>query len=461
MHTTTLTPKLIEKLKDYIDRDDRTGYYLKYYEMTGCKTTLEMAMISQFSGFTGAVAEAANVLASDHPNYPKGGVIDFSKEIANKHFDIIKERTDKSLKLPAASEVYAIAESVWKDKSIGDLFPGHIKQAEHAMLERKAESAWNHFFTKGTALSAAGVAMEISSLGKVYGRTFADAIDPEHSIAITPDFAVRYVRDKEGKSIYVEETAARKVPGGFVVQGMTKSQVAEMFQVPENFVVDMETSQDAAAPTTLSEFLISTKGLNALRKEKMDEVFDVCMEQARESMKDLKKTLEKQKMVLREQYQKAYDEAAGVMIKDVQAQIDAQKAQLQYEANVECEARKAQLKATTPCNQHNGKVVGQTCTDTVAGKHCVTRLECDILVNCDDIVAAKQKMLDAFELKAQKKLDGMNEKKESFEKKLFQDAAGLDASYESQRDALSKQLVDDCVHKVDGTLTHWVSELLW
>ena len=39
------------------DRDDRTAFYLHYYELTGNEQALMMAKISQLTEFEGAVAQ--------------------------------------------------------------------------------------------------------------------------------------------------------------------------------------------------------------------------------------------------------------------------------------------------------------------------------------------------------------------------------------------------------------------
>lgn len=91
-----LTIERLQELNDLINRGDRTGYYVKYYEFTGSQQTLDMAQISSFSDLLGGTAEMANKVAAIHPNYPKQGVLYFSEEIAKSHLTKVAEAFSES-----------------------------------------------------------------------------------------------------------------------------------------------------------------------------------------------------------------------------------------------------------------------------------------------------------------------------------------------------------------------------
>lgn len=54
-----LTQEDIDELGQFINNDNRTGMYLRYYELTGSDQALEQAYISTFSEFTGGAADRA------------------------------------------------------------------------------------------------------------------------------------------------------------------------------------------------------------------------------------------------------------------------------------------------------------------------------------------------------------------------------------------------------------------
>lgn len=91
-----LTPEQFAELESIMQTDDRTGFYIKYYEFTACDQALEQAKISSFSGLLGGIAREANLLLKDHPNYPKhdhtgeDGITKFSKDARKFEFEAIK-----------------------------------------------------------------------------------------------------------------------------------------------------------------------------------------------------------------------------------------------------------------------------------------------------------------------------------------------------------------------------------
>jgi len=53
----SLTAEQFAELEKLSKSDDRTGFYIKYYEFTGVDQALEQAQISSFSDFIGGIAE--------------------------------------------------------------------------------------------------------------------------------------------------------------------------------------------------------------------------------------------------------------------------------------------------------------------------------------------------------------------------------------------------------------------
>lgn len=91
--TVRLTNEQMTELRNLIQDDNRTAYYVKYHEFTKTGMSLQMASISSFAGFVGGVAEAANIdIQNDLGDlYPYTDIFDFSREIATAHFNKVEE----------------------------------------------------------------------------------------------------------------------------------------------------------------------------------------------------------------------------------------------------------------------------------------------------------------------------------------------------------------------------------
>lgn len=238
-----LTIEQLQELNDLINRGDRTGYYVKYYEFTGSQQTLDMAQISSFSDLLGGTAEMANKVAAIHPNYPKEGVLKFSEEIASAHLKKVAEAFSES-RLLSESEVVEVARNVWDEKKIGTYFPGNFALFKERIMEGKYKEAFNDPLGVGVSLGigAIGGIIHIGTLGQAStGLGLFDFLSnsEKYTSGVTSDFQVYYLKDKElGRTVYVEKTGAVKVKDHYIVSGLGVEDVARKFNVPLSSVAE-------------------------------------------------------------------------------------------------------------------------------------------------------------------------------------------------------------------------------
>ena len=102
----TISSEQRNTLNNYINNDDRTGFYVALHSMTGSQAALDMAEISSSSGLRGGGAWAVNTLYSSAgvAGYPEGGVREFSVEIAIADFRSFKDNGDGSYSVPGDLE---------------------------------------------------------------------------------------------------------------------------------------------------------------------------------------------------------------------------------------------------------------------------------------------------------------------------------------------------------------------
>lgn len=238
-----LTIEQLLELDNLMNRGDRTGYYVKYYEFTGSQQTLDMAQISSFSDLLGGTAEMANKVAAIHPNYPKEGVITFSEEIAKAHFDKVVDAF-KNKMLLSESDIVGVARDVWSGKRIGTLFPGNFALFKERIMEGKIEEAFNDPLGVGVSLGigAIGGIMHIGTLGQAstgFGLFDFLSNNKKYISGVTSDFQVYYLKDKElGRTVYVEKTGAVKVGDHYIVSGLGVEEVARKFNLPLSSVAE-------------------------------------------------------------------------------------------------------------------------------------------------------------------------------------------------------------------------------
>lgn len=238
-----LTIEQLQELNDLMNRGDRTGYYVKYYEFTGSQQTVDMAQISSFSDLLGGTAEMANKVAEIHPNYPKEGVLKFSEKIAKSHFDEVVKAFSES-RLLTELEIVQVARNVWNKEEIGTYFPGNFALFKERIIEGKIEEAFNDPLGVGVSLGigAAGGIMYIGTLGQAStGLGLFDFLSnkEKYTSGVTSDFQVYYLKDKElGRTVYVEKTGAVKVGDQYIVSGLGIEDVARKFNVPLSSVAE-------------------------------------------------------------------------------------------------------------------------------------------------------------------------------------------------------------------------------
>jgi hypothetical protein len=59
-----VTQSDLADLKSFLDKGDRAGFYLKYYDLSGQGQALVLAQISSFSGTPGVAALISNTIDS-------------------------------------------------------------------------------------------------------------------------------------------------------------------------------------------------------------------------------------------------------------------------------------------------------------------------------------------------------------------------------------------------------------
>lgn len=137
-----LTPAEISILQSMLDKNDRAGFYLAYYQMTGNAEALLTAKISTFSGPTGGVAFAANWLlqnqfSSGGPegNLPYKGIYALSQDVAKSVLLAIQadvaERDDRRFDevadgLITPNRLFIGAFDAWARETNHLMFPGNF-----------------------------------------------------------------------------------------------------------------------------------------------------------------------------------------------------------------------------------------------------------------------------------------------------------------------------------------------
>ncbi len=133
--TTAGTLKLTQAEYDYfysfLAANDRGGYYLTLYNMTGSQEALLQAEIATFSAGAGGAAWLANYLIKkDHPTTYTLDVHEFSLEISRSSLTAIERKinTDSNntnTGIITDEEMLQSAKDVWDQLGMGTLFPGN------------------------------------------------------------------------------------------------------------------------------------------------------------------------------------------------------------------------------------------------------------------------------------------------------------------------------------------------
>jgi hypothetical protein len=155
----TLTQQDIDQLGWLLnDRDDRTAFYLHYYELTGNEQVLAMAKISQLTEFEGAVAQRGNeVVQEQHPDlYPPEGVIQFSHEVAPHLYTAITKDFYEGTHTGVLENraVLESAREAWDARGLGDQFLGNPLLAAERAKDFDFKEAWDALDSDGTTTAA-------------------------------------------------------------------------------------------------------------------------------------------------------------------------------------------------------------------------------------------------------------------------------------------------------------------
>ena len=138
---TQLTQTDLIDLQAYIAANDRAGFYMKYWELTGSEEVLLQAQISTLNGLFGGTAEVANELVktldtiSGNYSYPAGGVEEFSLQIAQSLYSAIEDNVNSGgTGVIDDTAMISLAEQQWYVNNLPGQFPGDAKQFLDAVL---------------------------------------------------------------------------------------------------------------------------------------------------------------------------------------------------------------------------------------------------------------------------------------------------------------------------------------
>lgn len=253
-----LTSQQLSELKSIINSGDRAGYYIKYYEFTGSKASLEMAKISSFSGFLGGIAKKANELLSVEPNYPLEGVIKFSSEIALEHFNNVLESYCKHGSGVLSDEnILLAAQKIWKDKDLLEKFPGNSKIALINFIEGfislfpnddrytfsdRIKWSWGNFTFNSLFVGLKGASYY------VWDESFISAPqilvylnNPDlYQKKVSSDCKVTYFKDiNSSKIVYIAENDwVTSLNDYLIAEGLSEEDIAERCNVPITNVIE-------------------------------------------------------------------------------------------------------------------------------------------------------------------------------------------------------------------------------
>lgn len=148
-----LTAEHVQELKTmlYIN-NDRTGMYMRYYELTGGnKEVLLQAKISTFS-FEGGMANAANRFldwkdeVTGRNLYDVVTKPDFSNQVASGLMTEIERNVEQGGNGHLSeAHIFDLARESWEVKGSGGDFPGHIVEVYNALKEGELEKLRLHF----------------------------------------------------------------------------------------------------------------------------------------------------------------------------------------------------------------------------------------------------------------------------------------------------------------------------
>ena len=206
-----LSEEELNELQELVESGDRTGYYIRYYELTGSEQAITQAHISSFSGFEGEIANLANIAveqisSGEEPGYPEGGVVPFSESISGGHFEAVQRSfADGKGGYLSDEEALQEAANVWDSYGIGEYFPGNIIQAGDELLDGNVQSAWDEIASIGSVASAASAGLSFHPLIN-FDTEPEDFIGEQYEWRSTSDDSYKFIYDTEqGKVVYVDD----------------------------------------------------------------------------------------------------------------------------------------------------------------------------------------------------------------------------------------------------------------
>lgn len=126
----------LDKAQKQLKEGDRAGAYLTLYKETGSEQILIQAQITTYTGLWGSGALAGNNAAKDSAGDRYNLDLDkFSSDIAQSTIDGIRADIKKGgTGRLTDSQFKSLDRGVWKDKNMGELFPGNVQFTDF----------WNH-----------------------------------------------------------------------------------------------------------------------------------------------------------------------------------------------------------------------------------------------------------------------------------------------------------------------------
>lgn len=273
-----LSKKQMTELSAIMERGDRTGYYMKYYDFTGSDSTLLMAKISSFSGMIGGIAKEANKLLETNPNYPKEGVIWFSEMIAKEHHAKVKQSYDSYSKgILSDIEVYNAVQTVWGRLNLKEFFPGNplisfCNFREALALEaqtfgrvkysykEKFKWAWGNLTKESIAVNSQGFVNYILSDQSVFSLKAYEHFrsNNQYDRLVSKDCSHAYFVDRSSnKTVHVHKyDTTQKVGKIYIVKALSKDEVARRCKVSVERVVEVISNDLLFSPPLIKKFMI-------------------------------------------------------------------------------------------------------------------------------------------------------------------------------------------------------------
>lgn len=128
--------EVLDKAQKQLNDGDRGGAYLTLYKELASEQILIQAQITTYTGIWGSGALAGNNAAKDSAGSRYNLDLDkFSSDIAQSTIDGIRKDLKKGgTGRLTDSQFKSLDRGVWKDKSMGELFPGNVQFTD----------VWNH-----------------------------------------------------------------------------------------------------------------------------------------------------------------------------------------------------------------------------------------------------------------------------------------------------------------------------